>query len=192
MKSFLFFIKRYVLHASFLLIQDNPFFWTYSGKISLWWKHILIHTDTHLRKSHNCLLCPPVVCMHAWQRWCIHWITFWMLRCWVSFCFSIRQLRNIYWRWYPVFHAIAYNTLTYPMRDITAGMKGYSITYMSFVCRTFSVKRVVWAGAPSCWNTLHRPPPTSPAPLRRSRHERHENLSWNVISIPSSINISTQ
>ena len=53
------------------------------------------------------------------------------------------------------------------MGDITAGMKGYSITYMSFVCRTFSVKRAVWAGALSCWNTLHRPPPMPPAPLRR-------------------------
>ena len=43
------------------------------------------------------------------------------------------------------------------MGDITAGM-----TYMSFVCRTFSVKRAVWAGALSCWNTL-----PLPHPLRR-------------------------
>ena len=46
------FYKKYVLHAIFLLIQDNPLIWAYSGKIS----HILIHTDTHLRKSHICLL----------------------------------------------------------------------------------------------------------------------------------------
>ena len=77
---------------------------------------------------------------------------------------TLRPLRNIYWRWYLVFHAIAHNTLTYPMGDITADMTGYSITYMSFVCRTFSVKRAVWAGALSCWNTLHRSPPLPPLP----------------------------
>ena len=49
------------------------------------------------------------------------------------------------------------------MGDITASMTGYSITHMSFVCRTFSVKRAVWAGALSCRNTLPRPPD----PLRR-------------------------
>ena len=59
------FIKKYVLHAIFLLIQDSPFILAYSDKISLWWKHILIHTDTHLRKSHNCLLWPPFICMYA-------------------------------------------------------------------------------------------------------------------------------
>ena len=40
------------------------------------------------------------------------------------------------------------------MGDMTAGMTGYSITYMSFVCRTFSVKRAVWAGV-----MLKYPPP---------------------------------
>ena len=29
------FYKKYVLHAVFLLIQDSPFIWAYSGKISL-------------------------------------------------------------------------------------------------------------------------------------------------------------
>ena len=43
------FYKKYVLHAIFLLIQDSPFIWAYPGKISLWWKHILIHTDTNSR-----------------------------------------------------------------------------------------------------------------------------------------------
>ena len=142
----------------------------YFTQVSSWYK--IVHSFGHIPVKFHCdgsilwykqtptYVKVTTVCMHAWQRWCIHWITFWMLRCSISFCFSIRlwQLRNIYWRWYPVFHAIAHNTLTYPLGDITAGMKGYSITYMLFVCRTFSVKRAVWAGALSCWNTLHRPP----------------------------------
>ena len=43
------------------------------------------------------------------------------------------------------------------MGDITAGMTGYSITYMSFLC--IFLKRAVWACALSCIVMLKYPPP---------------------------------
>ena len=38
------FYKSYVFQAIFLLIQDSPFIWEYSGKISLGWKYIFMTT----------------------------------------------------------------------------------------------------------------------------------------------------